>query len=105
MFESRQREIEFVAIQKVYLGVSFPTNDERVTEYLAGMRVAPGTPASEGLRFAFTGGSNMKPEDGHIHGWSIQIADADHVEERWTYWEGGTEQHATAFTMTRRAAE
>jgi predicted transcriptional regulator YdeE len=49
MFESRQREIEFVATQKVYLGVSFPTNDERVTEYLAGMRVAPDTPAPEGL--------------------------------------------------------
>jgi hypothetical protein len=62
-------------------------------------------PASEGLRFAFTGGSNMKPEDGHIHGWSIRIADANHVEERWTYWEGGKEQHVTVFTMARRAAE
>jgi predicted transcriptional regulator YdeE len=49
MFESRRREIERVATRKVYLGVSFPTDDERVTEYLAGMRVAPDTPAPEGL--------------------------------------------------------
>lgn len=49
MFESRRQEIECAAIDKVYLGVSFPTGDERVTEYLAGMRVAPGTPAPEGL--------------------------------------------------------
>jgi len=62
-------------------------------------------PAAEGLRFAFTGGSNMKPEDGHIHGWSIRVADANHVEEQWTYWEGGKEQRVTVFTMTRRAAE
>jgi predicted transcriptional regulator YdeE len=48
-FESRQREIELVATQKVYLGVSYPTNDERVIEYLAGMRVAAETPAPEGL--------------------------------------------------------
>jgi predicted transcriptional regulator YdeE len=48
-FESRRPEIESVATQKVYLGVSFPTGDEAVTEYLAGMRVAPDTPAPEGL--------------------------------------------------------
>ncbi len=48
-FESRRQEIECVATQKVYLGVSFPTGDERVTEYLAGMRVAPDTPAPKGL--------------------------------------------------------
>ena len=49
MFESRRQEIECVATQMDYLGVSFPTDDERVTEYLAGMRVAPDTPAPEGL--------------------------------------------------------
>jgi len=63
------------------------------------------SPPSEGLRFAFTGGSNMKPEDGHIHEWSIRIVGTDHVEEAWTYWEGGREQHESTFTMTRRAAK
>jgi len=48
-FESRRQEIECVATQKVYLGVSFPTDEERVTEYLAGMRVAPDTPAPDEL--------------------------------------------------------
>jgi len=48
-FESRRQEIECVATQKVYLGVSFPTDEGRVTEYLAGMRVAPDTPVPEGL--------------------------------------------------------
>jgi len=48
-FESRKQEIESVATEKVYLGVSFPTDDERVTEYLAGMRVAHNTQVPEGL--------------------------------------------------------
>ena len=48
-FESRRQDIEPVATQKTYLGVSLPTDDERVTEYVAGMRVAPDTPAPDGL--------------------------------------------------------
>jgi predicted transcriptional regulator YdeE len=48
-FESRRREIEAAAAQKVYFGVSFPTDEEGVTEYLAGMMVAPGTPPLEGM--------------------------------------------------------
>ncbi len=48
-FESRQRDIESAAMQKVYFGVSFPTEEEGVTEYLAGMMVAAGTPPPEGL--------------------------------------------------------
>jgi hypothetical protein len=63
------------------------------------------TPAFDGLHFAFTGGTNMKAEDGHIHEWTIRVVDADRAEEKWTYWEGGKEQHGTAFTLTRRAAE
>jgi len=48
-FESRRQEIESVATKQVYLGVSIPTDDEAVTEYLAGMRVAPETRAPDGL--------------------------------------------------------
>jgi predicted transcriptional regulator YdeE len=48
-FESRRQDIESVATQKTYFGVSFPTNDERVTEYVAGMRLASDTPAPAGL--------------------------------------------------------
>jgi predicted transcriptional regulator YdeE len=48
-FESRRQEIEAVATQRVYFGVSFPTDQEGVTDYLAGMMVAAGTPAPDGL--------------------------------------------------------
>ena len=48
-FESRQPDIECAAIGKGYFGVSFPTNEEGVTEYLAGMMVAVDTPPAEGL--------------------------------------------------------
>jgi len=48
-FESRRREIESVATQQTYFGVSLPTDDERVTEYVAGMSIAPDTLAPEGL--------------------------------------------------------
>jgi predicted transcriptional regulator YdeE len=48
-FESRRQEIEPVATQRVYVGVNFPTAEEGVTEYLAGMIVAAGTPSPAGL--------------------------------------------------------
>jgi predicted transcriptional regulator YdeE len=48
-FESRRREIDSVATRRLYFGVSFPTDDDGVTEYLAGMTVAAGTPPPDGL--------------------------------------------------------
>jgi predicted transcriptional regulator YdeE len=48
-FESQRQQIESLATQKVYFGVSFSTEEEGVTDYLAGMTVADGTPAPEGL--------------------------------------------------------
>ena len=48
-FESRRQEIESVATRQVYGGVNFPTDEEGVTEYLAGMMVPAGTPSPEGL--------------------------------------------------------
>ena len=48
-FELRRPEIAPVATQAGYVGVSFPTNEEDVTDYVAGMVVAPGTPAPDGL--------------------------------------------------------
>jgi predicted transcriptional regulator YdeE len=48
-FESRRHEIEPVATRRAYVGVSFPTDAEDVTDYLAGMVVAAGTPAPDGL--------------------------------------------------------
>ena len=48
-FESHQDKIQTVATSKVYYGVTFPTADVNVTDYLAGMEVATATPSPEGL--------------------------------------------------------
>jgi predicted transcriptional regulator YdeE len=48
-FESRRQEIASIATPKVYFGVNFPTADDRVTDYVAGMRVPPDAAALEGL--------------------------------------------------------
>jgi predicted transcriptional regulator YdeE len=55
-FESHRQEIESLATKRVYLGVSIPTDDEAVTEYLAGMRVAPDTRAPDGLEVRMVSG-------------------------------------------------
>lgn len=56
-FESRRQEIASSATQKVYFGVSFPTDEEGVTEYLAGMTIPAGTLSPEGLELrTVTGG-------------------------------------------------
>jgi predicted transcriptional regulator YdeE len=48
-FEARRGEIELLALQKLYFGVTFPTEKEGVTDYLAGMTVADDTSKLEGL--------------------------------------------------------
>lgn len=57
---------------------------------------------SDGMRFAFAGGTNMEPGDGHIHEGTIRVVDADHVVEEWSFWKDGKPQHATSFSLTRR---
>ena len=59
------------------------------------------TPASEGMRFAFAGGTNMEPGDGHIHEGTIKVVDANHVESEWSFWQDGKPQHSMTFSMTR----
>lgn len=54
------------------------------------------------LHFAFNGGSNMKPGDGHIHEGSLRFVDDDHVEAEWAFWKDGALDHTTSFSMTRR---
>lgn len=67
--------------------------------------LAPASGDSEEFRFAFDGGSNMKPGDGHIHEGSIRIVDQDHVEETWVSWQDGKPHHEMTFSMTRRGSE
>ncbi len=57
------------------------------------------------LHFAFNGGSNMAPGDGHIHeGW-LRFVDAGHVEAEWAFWKDQKLEHSTTFSMTRRLTE
>ncbi len=61
--------------------------------------------SSDRLHFAFNGGSNMAPGDGHIHeGW-LRFVDADHLEAEWAFWKEQKPDHTTSFSMTRRQAE
>jgi predicted transcriptional regulator YdeE len=48
-FESHQEKVQPVATSRVYYGVTFPTADVNVTEYLAGMEVPAATPWPDGL--------------------------------------------------------
>ena len=48
-FESRRPEIEPLAAGKGYFGVQFPTGEQDVTDYLAGMAVPAETQTLEGL--------------------------------------------------------
>lgn len=48
-FESRQAEIRPVAMTGRYYGVTFPTGDVNVTDYLAGMEIPSSALCPEGL--------------------------------------------------------
>jgi predicted transcriptional regulator YdeE len=48
-FESYRQRIAAVAIGRHYFGVSFPTNQEDETDYVAGMRVGDDAPVLPGL--------------------------------------------------------
>jgi predicted transcriptional regulator YdeE len=57
-FESRQAEIRPVATGTSYFGVTFPTGDVNVTDYLAGMEIPSSVPCPEGLEVrSLPGGS------------------------------------------------
>jgi len=61
--------------------------------------------SSDRLHFAFNGGSNMAPGDGHIHeGW-LHFIDADHIEAEWVFWKDQKPEHSASFSMTRRHGE
>jgi hypothetical protein len=64
-------------------------------------KLAPAKAASDAYHFAFTGGSNMKPEDGHIHEGTIKILGPDSVESTWSYWEHGEPEQQMTFKMKR----
>jgi|SRR5579862_4625325 len=54
------------------------------------------------IRFAADGGTNMKPDDKHMHTMTITFVDADHIREEWTMYDGGKEQAVVTINLTRK---
>lgn len=54
------------------------------------------------LEFVFVDVTNLvKPTDGHIHGLTLTLEDADHLAQTWTWRENGKEVSDT-FTLSRK---
>lgn len=57
------------------------------------MKADPKSTANE-IRFVFTGGSNLDVQkDKHMHGATLKIVDADHIEIEGEGWENGKPSH------------
>ena len=57
------------------------------------MKADPKSPANQ-IRFVFAGGSNLNPQkDKHMHGATLTIVDADHIEIDGEGWENGKPAH------------
>ncbi|HLY09467.1 MAG TPA: hypothetical protein VKW04_09215 [Planctomycetota bacterium] len=54
------------------------------------------------IQFAADGGTNMKPEDKHMHTMTITFVDADHIREDWALFDGGKEQTVVSIALSRK---
>jgi hypothetical protein len=54
------------------------------------------------LRFTYDGGTNLKPNDMHMHALTVTIQDADHVKEEWTLFDAGKETAVVAIPLVRK---
>jgi hypothetical protein len=54
------------------------------------------------IKFEGDGGTNMKPEDKHMHTLTITFVDADHIKQDWTLFDGGKEQTVVTILLARK---
>jgi len=54
------------------------------------------------IKFDADGGSNMKPDDKHMHTLTITFVDPDHLRQEWTLFDGGKEQTVVTINLTRQ---
>jgi hypothetical protein len=54
------------------------------------------------IKFEGDGGTNMKPEDKHMHTLTITFVDADHIKLDWTLFDGGKEQTVVTILLARK---
>lgn len=65
------------------------------------MTAKPGGDATK-VAFEFTSGTNMKPEDGHMHSVVFTFVDKDHFTAEWTFFEGGKAKDTKKFEHVRK---
>ncbi len=81
--------------------------DELVaTHYCSGgnqphMRFDAAASSSDELRFAFVGGTNMMPNDPHIHEGLVRIGADGKLHEEWAAFAGGQKADTKVFDLTR----
>jgi len=54
------------------------------------------------IKFEGDGGTNMKPEDKHMHTLTVTFVDEDHVKQDWTLFDGGKEQTVVTINLVRK---
>jgi hypothetical protein len=54
------------------------------------------------IKFEGDGGTNMKPEDQHMHTLTVTFIDADHLKQDWTLFDGGKEKTVVSIPLTRK---
>jgi hypothetical protein len=63
---------------------------------------AAGSKAAFEIAFAFTDGTNLKAEVGHMAAMRLTLVDASHLKHEWTF-QGPKEKQVVAFELTKRA--
>jgi hypothetical protein len=53
------------------------------------------------LVFSFVAGTNMTPDDAHMHGLTITFKDNEHMTQEWTLRSSGKDEKLPPFEMTR----
>ena len=56
------------------------------------------------LKFDFVSGSNMKPDDMHMHSATLDLSSQTNVKAEWTSWVGGKAQEPHKFDFIRKPA-
>jgi len=54
------------------------------------------------IKFEGDGGTNMKPDDKHMHTLTVTFIDADHIKQDWTLFDGGKEQTVVTIILARK---
>lgn len=54
------------------------------------------------LKFSYLDSTGMAPDDAHMHGLVITLHDDGSMEQAWSFYEEGAEQHVSCFKLTRQ---